>query len=198
MPPEMNSAAYWHMTYGRYFRADDLWTVYLERLLPWDACLDLIPIMANNLLDVGCGAGGFLGFASRQRAGPELYGCDFAESAIAMARAAVPQATFYTAPALTLPFASNSFDVVYSGHLIEHVDRPGAVLLEQARVVKPGGLVIVHFPYDDEPYGEHRHHNLTYDIVGRWMEHAGLTVEGELEPVEGNPPKRDGIIYGSK
>lgn len=40
-------------------------------------------------------------------------------------------------------FESNQFDVVYSRAVFEHLPDPGAVLTEMARVLKPGGVLLV-------------------------------------------------------
>jgi ubiquinone/menaquinone biosynthesis C-methylase UbiE len=42
-----------------------------------------------------------------------------------------------------LPFADNSFDVVMSAHLLEHLQDPEAALSEMARVTRPGGVIIL-------------------------------------------------------
>ncbi len=41
-----------------------------------------------------------------------------------------------------LPFASDSFDMVLCEHVFEHLERPGAVLAECARVLRPGGRLL--------------------------------------------------------
>jgi ubiquinone/menaquinone biosynthesis C-methylase UbiE len=52
-----------------------------------------------------------------------------------------------------LPLASGSLDVALVVHLLHHVDDPSAALAEVARVVRPGGRVVVAdvlpHPYDD-------------------------------------------------
>jgi len=44
---------------------------------------------------------------------------------------------------LRIPFASNSVEVIYSSHMIEHLDRreAGAFLLEVRRVLRSGGII---------------------------------------------------------
>lgn len=42
-----------------------------------------------------------------------------------------------------LPFAENSFDVVMSAHLLEHLQDPEAALAEMVRVTRPGGVIIL-------------------------------------------------------
>lgn len=38
-----------------------------------------------------------------------------------------------------IPYGNNTFDVVFSDNVLEHLDEPGAVFVEISRVLKPGG-----------------------------------------------------------
>ena len=46
-----------------------------------------------------------------------------------------------------LPFATASFDVVLSSHVLEHIADDGAAINEIARVLRPGGWAVVMVPY---------------------------------------------------
>ena len=46
-----------------------------------------------------------------------------------------------------LPFIDNSFDIVYSIAVLEHVKRPWDVAAEITRVLKPGGHVLLDLPF---------------------------------------------------
>jgi ubiquinone/menaquinone biosynthesis C-methylase UbiE len=50
------------------------------------------------------------------------------------------------ADASILPFAAESFDLVTSNMVFEHVRRPYAALAEIRRVMRPGGRLIIHTP----------------------------------------------------
>jgi SAM-dependent methyltransferase len=45
-----------------------------------------------------------------------------------------------------LPFRDSSFDVVFSIYVMEHVERPGDLVLEIARVLRPGGVCLLLTP----------------------------------------------------
>jgi 2-polyprenyl-6-hydroxyphenyl methylase / 3-demethylubiquinone-9 3-methyltransferase len=95
-------------------------------------------------LDVGCG-GGYLAEALA-RAGAEMTGVDRSASSIAVARrhaeAAGLAIEYVTAQAEALPFPEASFDAVFSSEFLEHVsDQLDAVIAEQVRVLRPGGVL---------------------------------------------------------
>jgi ubiquinone/menaquinone biosynthesis C-methylase UbiE len=45
-----------------------------------------------------------------------------------------------------MPFASETFDLVFADFIMEHVEQPGKVLSEIWRILKPGGLFLFHTP----------------------------------------------------
>ncbi|RMF94512.1 MAG: class I SAM-dependent methyltransferase [Candidatus Schekmanbacteria bacterium] len=63
--------------------------------------------------------------------------------------------------ATKLPFPDNSFDVVVSISVIEHISDDGdsAAMAEFVRVARPGGKIIITFPVMGEYYEEFRAHD---------------------------------------
>ena len=100
-----------------------------------------------TLLDVGCG-GGFLAEAFSRR-GYRVTGIDPSGPSLASAQA---HAQLHCLDALTyvqgfgesLPFASDSFDVVCCCDVLEHVESRDAVLAEIARVLRPAGGIFLY------------------------------------------------------
>jgi len=96
----------------------------------------------QKFLDIGCGRGEFLrGFMD---CGVEGFGVDRSR----VAERYCPGAELHTSDLENdgIPFADNSFDVVYSKSVIEHFHYPEKLVQEMFRVLKPGGLAITLCP----------------------------------------------------
>ena len=94
---------------------------------------------SGRLLDVGCAAGFFLAEA---RAHYQVQGVELSawSSAYARDHLGLPVITGTLAQAA---LASDRFDVVTLWDVIEHVGDPVPLLLEAARVLKPGGRLVL-------------------------------------------------------
>jgi ubiquinone/menaquinone biosynthesis C-methylase UbiE len=95
----------------------------------------------GRVLDVACGTG----FLTRHLRG-DVTGIDQSPTMLAIAGERCPEAAFLQADALSLPFADESFDRVFTGHFYGHLrggDRDQ--FLSEARRVAPE-LVIVDTP----------------------------------------------------
>lgn len=106
----------------------------------------LRPFDGLRLLDIGCG-GGLLS-EPMTRLGFAVTGVDASSRNIGTARAHAAQAGLEidyrdsTAEAL-LASGEPPFDVVLNMEVVEHVAEPGAYLRDTARLVAPGGMMIV-------------------------------------------------------
>lgn len=103
---------------------------------------------AASLLDAGCGDGRFLAAIAGGAARPErLVGCDISARILETARRAVEmrgaEAEFVRANLERLPFEDGEFERVLSVQVVEHLVDPGAGIAELARVLKPGGVLIL-------------------------------------------------------
>jgi len=101
------------------------------------------PPAALSVLDVACGTGD-LAF-ELQAAGAKVVGLDFTHEMLVIARdkdraARVP---FLNGDALALPFEARSFDAATIAFGLRNLSDRTLGLAELARVVRPGGLVLV-------------------------------------------------------
>ncbi len=83
-----------------------------------------------------------------QDEGAEVYGLDVSEVTASRARAnARGRLRLVQADIRDLPFASGSFDLLYTMGTIEHIDEYQRAVDEVARVLKPGGRAVVGVPH---------------------------------------------------
>jgi len=105
----------------------------------------------DRVLDVATGTGDLaIELARRVSPGGQVVGCDFAEGMLdrARAKAAAPnggisQPRFEWADALELPYADGLFDAATVGFGARNFTDLARGLKEMARVVRPGGRVVV-------------------------------------------------------
>ncbi|WP_157930465.1 class I SAM-dependent methyltransferase [Glycomyces xiaoerkulensis] len=107
-----------------------------------------------RVLDVGTGPGVLLAELARARPDLRLTGIDLSADMVAEAgRDLGGRATVLTADVGALPFGEGSFDVVVSSYSSHHWDDPAAGAAEIARVLRPGGRLLV-YDFDRAPFDE--------------------------------------------
>ena len=93
-------------------------------------------------LDAACGTG-----AQAEQLvdafGYEVIGVDASEAMLAVARAKLPSARFEQGRLQSLPLDDESVDVVTCSLALTHVAELGPVIAEMARVLRPGGAVVL-------------------------------------------------------
>jgi demethylmenaquinone methyltransferase / 2-methoxy-6-polyprenyl-1,4-benzoquinol methylase len=105
-------------------------------------------VSGMSVLDCATGTGD-LAIAFKRAVGEEgsVLGTDFCaemmETAPAKSRANGMDIRFEVADAMLLPYAADSFDIASISFGIRNVDSPVQALSEMARVVRPGGRVVV-------------------------------------------------------
>ena len=119
----------------------------------------------GSLLDLGCGTGQSSMLLNSR--GFDVTGVDGSERFIAMAKKDRQSDKYICCQAESLPFAAQSFYCVASYNVIEHLIEPLKVVREVYRVLRPGGIFIIHSPNllsIQHPINALRHfHGLTYD-----------------------------------
>ena len=168
-----------------------------------EAVLALLDLGRGDiLLDAACGTGKYA--RAGVRAGADCVGLDFAAEMLAGAAAKCPGGLFlkHDLMALPLPFADGAFSKIVLAHALWHLSGLPALFAEFARLLKPGGRLVVsvthpeaafkHFEYraEDCPGGEdldlskerYRH---TFEEIKAAALAAGLRpVEARTIPVD--------------
>ena len=128
------------------------WPSYYERrYLEFLSYYSLFPKKQwDDVLELGCGIGyqsAFLSKIASNVIATDLEDENVDSHAPGMKRAIevlaslhVNNVTFVPCSAENLPFEDNSFDMVYSSHVLEHIPNPEKALQEIYRVLKPGGI----------------------------------------------------------
>lgn len=111
------------------------------------------PGVPGRVLDAGCGTGGNLAFLGQY--GP-VVGLDYSSLALDLSRRRLG-ARLINGSILSLPFATESFDLVTSFDVIYHRAVPDdqQAVCELARVLRPGGRLLLRVPAYDWLRGRH-------------------------------------------
>lgn len=98
-----------------------------------------------RVLDVGTGSGFGLSAMPRLLPGRDCHviGCDISREALAIARQRSPHAGLAQFDGFGLPFADASFDLVLFLSVLHHVYEPEPLLRESARLIAPGGSILI-------------------------------------------------------
>jgi len=126
--------------------------MYLEELFPDTWCklhhyaeMDLWELAAGKtVVDAGCGTG-FYAMRLAQHAA-NVMAVDLSEANIAWCRDNIEGVDFRTGEIERLPLPDSSVDLVFCAEVLEHVKDSRAVLVEMARILRPGAALLLAFP----------------------------------------------------
>jgi len=136
-PPSYRSANQrkWEFNCGLYQKHLEL---YLDRMY---RCLTLSS--AEHVLDAGCGEGIVYRAMKKRGYRGKWCGFDFSTEAVEFAKQESPETQWRDASVYDIPFADESFDLVFSSQVLEHVTIPQTALNEFARVSRKWILLSV-------------------------------------------------------
>jgi 2-polyprenyl-6-hydroxyphenyl methylase/3-demethylubiquinone-9 3-methyltransferase len=149
-PPARDAVAYhgdlavgWEQRYKK--------PAFRARLQAFEQCLAGHDLHGQEWLDAGCGSGTLARYLAE--AGARVLGVDAAEEMIVLSNDLAShdwpgqQLRFeHIATIAHLPAADQSLDGILCSSVLEYVPDPAVCLAEFARVVRPGGLLVVSVP----------------------------------------------------
>jgi arsenite methyltransferase len=166
----------------------------------------LAPRPAERILDVGCGPGLFAEAIAVH--GATVTGVD--SSPAMVAAAAVRGVTAVEGDAEDLPFAEETFDAACLVQVLEYVDDPVSVISEAARVVRPGGrLLVADTDWDTlalaindlalarryaHAFADTKRHGQAGRHLRRWLAEAGLDPVASRAVVLESQPEGDAFL----
>ncbi|MGH7598747.1 MAG: class I SAM-dependent methyltransferase [bacterium] len=138
---------------------------YLERLFKRENDL-------NKVMDLGCGAGDSIDYFRKKMPDIKWIGLDIEKSPAVAARTRT-DGEFHTFDGVHIPFANDSFDLIYCYQVFEHVRYPAELLKEVYRVLRPHGY-LVGSTSQLEPFHTYSFWNYTPYGFLQLVEEAGL------------------------
>jgi SAM-dependent methyltransferase len=168
----------------------------------WDLIAHADLSSRPRILEIGCGSGGLIYFCPSDglRVGIDPLAATYRALFPAWHRRAAVAAAIGEA----LPFGDEVFDVVFCDNVIDHAERPAAILREAARVLARGGVfyftVNIHHwiyqwasalygiwtavgvPFEIGPFADHTVH-LTLPRARRLLQALPLDVLGESDGI---------------
>jgi len=127
-------------------KAMDIHKCYLETSKIRDK---IIGRLKGKVIDIGCG---------RDKITEEAIGFDKEDW---------PEVDIQGDASVRMPFSDGEFDTVYSSHCLEDIADTKMALAEWLRILKKGGLIILHLPHKDYYKGvnlDHKHNFVPEDI----------------------------------
>ena len=148
--------------------------LYRELNPDWRPATETYASLANyclnpttRVLDLGCGRGGLI--EQLHHLPTLITGAD--ADWLSLREHRLSAISRVATSGLSLPFASQSFDLVLASWLFEHLPQPAETLKEVRRVLKPGGAIIFITP--------NGHHPVSYlnRLLGRLERVQGVIVK---------------------
>jgi SAM-dependent methyltransferase len=138
-----SSAAYWEAFGGERPLAEHLRFCDVDPLRP---LFTRVLAPGAVMLEGGCGRGQYVAYYAAR--GAKVIGLDFARDWLTAAHREYPSLMLCAGDVGALPFADHTFDVYYSGGVVEHFEEGSdRALAEARRVLKRDGVLLMSVPY---------------------------------------------------
>ncbi len=108
--------------------------------------LPYIPLQADKVLDIGCGAGALGRTLKEERGTREVVGVEIVEDAASRAKEVLDQVFVGSIEEMDLPFEDGHFDCIVCADVLEHLIDPEAALRKLARVLAQDGVIVMSLP----------------------------------------------------
>lgn len=125
---------------------------HLKVAFPWRLIASLSRIFVEigtpdfaaggRMLDVGCGNGRYL--LTMRTLGWDVQGVELSENGVRVCRQA--NLPVHHGDLASASFPDNAFDLITVRHVIEHIPDPQPFMQELARILKPGGRLVIETP----------------------------------------------------
>ena len=134
----------------------------------------------EQVLDLGCGVGNSFDFFNFLCPEAEWTGLDIDDSPEVVSRIKKNDSRFHSFDGINIPFEDNSFDIIFSNQVLEHVRYPVELLKEVCRVLGKNGYFVGSTSHL-EPYHSYSVRNYTPFGFRLLLEDADMKLD-EIRP----------------
>jgi ubiquinone/menaquinone biosynthesis C-methylase UbiE len=165
---------------------------YTPELL--SAISSIMDLSSRRILEVGGGTGGNASWLAQK--GADVHLLDFSKPALQISAKVMSQSDaemkLVCADAYCIPYPDNYFDLIFHQGFLEHFQDPRPLVLEQRRVLREGGYILIDVPQCYSLYTVWKHllmalgcweygvweTEFSFGEIRRLLERAGFTVVG--------------------
>lgn len=160
---------------------DSHWWYVARRKIIFDSVFNILDsYVTPSILDLGCGTGYNIDYM-KQAGYTNCLGLDFTFDALKYCKNRDID-DVVCADTIQIPFADNSFDVITSLDMIEHIEDDSSAIREMHRVLKPGGQLIIFTPAYQFLWGlqdeiSHHYRRYTAHELKKKTENQGFIID---------------------